>query len=366
MSITEHEVIQTDFALYLDDLRDAARTTIQTLTTIAAESVHAASAVVSAISDHLKSVEPSRKLPTLYLIDSILKNVGGVYIDLFFPKIVKIFSDSFLVSDDPTRQSLIKVLNTWRNHIFSPDVIAQIDTFVRSVPKVHSNLIQPRILFLTDSLLAELNTQIINRKTALLDKKTPELYAELQKLESLQVLVSSNKLSITQLENIKSQGLDFNLDQPVCLPNLSIPVPIRNMLPQIVVCKLDFDQIQVFALEKIYPQNTTKCAQCGRRFLLPQNQKLLDQHMDYHFRTNRKSRCSTIRIQSRLWLCGKQVRIKYLCRNGSKTNYIKIPVLLSLQSKKQNRKNNSTSKNVLLHQIQKSKYIVIYVEIHYK
>lgn len=40
-------------------------------------------------------VEPGSKLPILYLIDSILKNVGGKYIEHFQRSIVSVFVETF-------------------------------------------------------------------------------------------------------------------------------------------------------------------------------------------------------------------------------------------------------------------------------
>ena len=90
----------------------------------------------------LKS-EPQFALPTLYLIDSILKNVGGVYIQLFAEKIVDAFvavynsvrsheniqHNAFLAwiqGDDKTRQSAKRVRDTW-NLLFTPAVLQTID-----------------------------------------------------------------------------------------------------------------------------------------------------------------------------------------------------------------------------------------------
>ena len=43
----------------------------------------------------LKQVQNHEKLNLLYLVDSIVKNVGGSYINLFERKIVKMFEETF-------------------------------------------------------------------------------------------------------------------------------------------------------------------------------------------------------------------------------------------------------------------------------
>jgi hypothetical protein len=76
-------------------------------------------------------------------MDSILKTVGGVYSDLFATVALQMYSDAFLASDERNRQALLKVLNTWRypglprlSSVLPIPVLDQIDSFVRSVPKV--------------------------------------------------------------------------------------------------------------------------------------------------------------------------------------------------------------------------------------
>lgn len=46
--------------------------------------------------NHLSfQVKPDSKLPILYLIDSILKNLGGKYIEYFEKSIVSVFVETF-------------------------------------------------------------------------------------------------------------------------------------------------------------------------------------------------------------------------------------------------------------------------------
>lgn len=58
---------------------------------------------------------PDQKLPVLYLIDSICKNIGGVYIAHFARNITQVFLDAYKVTDLQTRRSFERLLQTWKN-----------------------------------------------------------------------------------------------------------------------------------------------------------------------------------------------------------------------------------------------------------
>jgi hypothetical protein len=63
---------------------------------------------------------PQLKLIPLYLMDSIVKNVGGSYSNLFMANLTHTFYDAFSVADNKTRQSMIKLLDTWQTQsVFS-------------------------------------------------------------------------------------------------------------------------------------------------------------------------------------------------------------------------------------------------------
>lgn len=53
-------------------------------------------------------------------MDSIVKNVGGAYSSLFMANLTQTFYDAFFVADNKTRQSMIKLLDTWQTQsVFS-------------------------------------------------------------------------------------------------------------------------------------------------------------------------------------------------------------------------------------------------------
>ncbi|KAG0000317.1 hypothetical protein BGZ65_004479, partial [Modicella reniformis] len=52
---------------------------ITSLTIAAGDNVSVCKVIVQTIEERLRTAPPNQKLPTLYLIDSIIKNVGGPY-----------------------------------------------------------------------------------------------------------------------------------------------------------------------------------------------------------------------------------------------------------------------------------------------
>ena len=68
---------------------------INALTDIAKEDVEHATVVTKVIEDRLKKVKPDQMLPIMYLIDSIIKNIRGPYIELFQQNLVSTFTNIF-------------------------------------------------------------------------------------------------------------------------------------------------------------------------------------------------------------------------------------------------------------------------------
>ena len=68
---------------------------INTLTDIAKEDASHAEIVTRVIEERLKKVKPDQMLPIMYLIDSICKNIGTPYVDLFQQNLVSNFSYVF-------------------------------------------------------------------------------------------------------------------------------------------------------------------------------------------------------------------------------------------------------------------------------
>ncbi|KAF9334983.1 hypothetical protein BG006_001145 [Podila minutissima] len=122
---------------------------ITNLTIIAEKNPGAAKVIVPVIEERLRSAPPNQKLPMLYLIDSIIKLVGGPYLDLFERIIVNLFLDTYSVVDSSTKASIEKVLRTWPNYqtqLFSRETVARIERGMQSMRQPHGMNAQSPII----------------------------------------------------------------------------------------------------------------------------------------------------------------------------------------------------------------------------
>lgn len=76
------------------------------------------------------------KLPALYLVDSICKNVGGLYIVEFEPLISERLPQLFSsLMDDQIRKDILRTLDTW-DSIFSSHTVQKLHKFIGNSPSI--------------------------------------------------------------------------------------------------------------------------------------------------------------------------------------------------------------------------------------
>lgn len=80
----------------------------------------------------IELIKSRDKLPSMYLLDSIIKNVGGVYIELFGLNLYRTFTFAFLKSDEVIQQKLQKVLMLW-NNIFDKSLLSPLHEFIEEI-----------------------------------------------------------------------------------------------------------------------------------------------------------------------------------------------------------------------------------------
>ncbi|XP_060681980.1 pre-mRNA cleavage complex 2 protein Pcf11 isoform X4 [Hemiscyllium ocellatum] len=145
----------------LEDLTFNSKPHINNLTILAEENLKYSPEIVKLIEAQITKAPASEKLPVMYLMDSIVKNVGGSYISLFAQNLSPIFSSVFEKVDESTRKSLFKLRSTW-DEMFQLTKLYALDVKINKLdpawpikplpPNVNSSSIHVNPKFLNRSL----------------------------------------------------------------------------------------------------------------------------------------------------------------------------------------------------------------------
>ena len=117
------------FEVELDQLTFNCKPLINDLTMLAGNAlsanVQAAGRIATILESRIESVEPPVKLLTLYLMDSIVKNVGGAFAIHFSRNLVSMFCGAFEKMSKEQRDAMNKLLGTWPA-VFTEETVEQI------------------------------------------------------------------------------------------------------------------------------------------------------------------------------------------------------------------------------------------------
>lgn len=129
--------IKQEFYLSLIELKTNNKPMIMMLTMLANDYKEIADKeIVEEIKDLIYEVDSDRKLLYLYLIDSICKEVGLNYVNLFSKCLIEIFSHIYKCSNDRIRSILIKLRTNWSNgFIFKKKLLDQLDYELKLIDK---------------------------------------------------------------------------------------------------------------------------------------------------------------------------------------------------------------------------------------
>ncbi|XP_028450894.1 LOW QUALITY PROTEIN: pre-mRNA cleavage complex 2 protein Pcf11 [Perca flavescens] len=116
----------------LEDLTFNSKPHINMLTILAEENLNFAKDIVAIIEAQISKAPSAEKLPVLYLVDSIVKNVGGEYLAVFAKNLITSFICVFEKVDENTRKSLFKLRSTW-DDVFPLKKLYALDARVNSV-----------------------------------------------------------------------------------------------------------------------------------------------------------------------------------------------------------------------------------------
>ncbi|MEE6473107.1 hypothetical protein FKM82_009848 [Ascaphus truei] len=121
-----------DYQSSLEDLTFNSKPHINMLTILAEENVQFAKDIVIIIEAQIAKAPTTEKLPVMYLMDSIVKNVGREYLAAFAKNLVSTFIIVFEKVDENTRKSLFKLRSTW-DDIFPSKKMFALDVKVNTI-----------------------------------------------------------------------------------------------------------------------------------------------------------------------------------------------------------------------------------------
>ena len=109
--------VAEDYKNSLEDLTLNSRYEISNLTVIAKENTEHALAISRVLENHIRNTPPDRKLPALYVLDSVVKNVGTPYTLFLGRNLYSIFMNAYSLVNPTVRKKLDEMLKTWKEPV---------------------------------------------------------------------------------------------------------------------------------------------------------------------------------------------------------------------------------------------------------
>ncbi|XP_006763805.1 PREDICTED: pre-mRNA cleavage complex 2 protein Pcf11 isoform X2 [Myotis davidii] len=247
-----------DYQSSLEDLTFNSKPHINMLTILAEENLPFAKEIVSLIEAQTAKAPSSEKLPVMYLMDSIVKNVGREYLTAFTKNLVATFICVFEKVDENTRKSLFKLRSTW-DEIFPLKKLYALDVRVNSLdpawpikplpPNVNTSSIHVNPKFLNKSPEEPSTPGTVVTSPSI---STPPIVPDIQKNLTQEQLIRQQLLAKQkQLLELQQKKLELELEQAKAqlAVSLSVQLETSNLGPGSAPSKLHVSQIPPMAVK---------------------------------------------------------------------------------------------------------------------